>query len=1568
MSRLREAIDKRPSLLAFAESLYKRAPREFLEKHSIATLTDIADEVHQFYQKHLPQSEKFSLLVKNPKDEARSNHTVILTAIKDRPFVVDSLSELLRVENIHQEILLHPIVIDAEHGNTSVAYVEIERVDDHQKHCLEEKLTSLLHGISLVTDDFKAMKSKALKTSSLLEEEGETEIARFLSWLAAGGFVFIGARHWTLPKGGSPIGSCAELDSDSCLGLFKSKEHSDLFSSLHEDIGYLLPSNQHIYFAHLPTECPIHRRARLEVVLVRLRGKDKDTDTIVCFAGLLTSQAKAQETASIPLLRQKVKEVISQEEALPTSYDYKEIVSILDSMPKLELLQQSVETLRADISTLLGAQHRQEVRASFRFDVLHRFVYVLVILPRARLTQNNRSAVQHFVEDFLGAPHGSSNHRLFFDHEILARLHFCVPAENLNTREKREQIDVDRFEKEIDELTLTWEDQVQQIHLTKYGTLDSRDIQADYLPAFPEHYRAYVSPEEAAFDIEQFRQITPTNPVRYALRPIDAANSSYPSNLCLYHFGPVFALSSTLPLLENVGLEVSKETFTQLTLKGSKVGSIYCFSVRRHDGESLKDVKHAETLFEGLSAITQNTAEDDSLNYLLLSPGLTYRDISILRCLQHYLWQLRLVASERVIDRALSMNPKAAGLLVSYFKTRFDPERGSDREQGLVRLREEFHEVLKTVHVITHDRVLRALMNIVDSVTRTNFFRLDASSTRIALKIDCSKIHDMPKPRPAYEIFVNAPHFSGVHLRGGKVARGGLRWSERREDYRTEVLGLMKTQMVKNSIIIPVGAKGGFVLKNKPSETTALRQAVEHCYAEFIRSLLEVTDNRDGDEIIPPERTVCYDGPDPYLVVAADKGTATFSDLANTIAKEEFGFWLGDAFASGGSAGYDHKKLGITARGAWEAVCLHFREIGMDVMKQEFSVCGIGDMSGDVFGNGLLCSPKARLIAAFNHKHIFIDPQPDVERSYAERKRLFELPHSQWTDYSGTAFGPGGAVFERQSKEIQLSAEAMDALGTEERVVSGEDLVKIILKAPVDLLWNGGIGTYVKASTESHLEVGDPSNDDVRINAPEVRAKVIGEGGNLGFTQAARIEYSKRGGHINTDAVDNSGGVDLSDIEVNLKILLSKPLRRGDITLEERNKMLAQCAEEVCTKVLSRNLSQAKVLTLGVRRSRNNLGYYRGLIAAFERKGVLDREIEGLPDDEQLSRRSELKAGLSRPALAVIIAYVKMNLYEAIMESSLPEETFIEPYLMGYFPAQIVERFPADASEHPLRREIIATQIANVLVERMGATFAYRTAEETGQPLKEIIAAYLAAESIMNARSLSKQLNAFDRPDTMKLYIRASLVITDALDLMTRWILNHRSKQLSWTDLVECFKAPFSQLARNTASFVSGADGLRFTEASQYYVENGLSETLASKVASAAFSRSYLHIIDVFQQTGKPVSDVAELYFRLASMLHASEILDSAMQLAAQERWDALANRSMRVEFRDNVALICQNIILEEGDTSSGSMERYLERRLEVLERYRANLKAIQNQELTLPSLIVLTKQLSALAKPASEY
>ncbi len=1557
-------------LALFADALFSRAPSDYAKKTSVDAMVAISQRLQTFYHRYRTSDKPFLVATDSlVKPGEKTPVTAVMTAITDRPFVIDTLTELLDEQKIRHRVLLHPILQENDGETISLVYLELQgKREPKLLASLQTEIELRLSDLILVTDDFPRMLVHAETVARLIEsgvgsptghEYQRREYVEFLKWLADGGFVFLGYREWEIDPANASQPS-AHVDMD--LGLFRT-ESSQLRAHLEDtcrDASHLCTANTLMHFSKVLRSSPVHRAAPMDVISIKTPRIDGKKTKIFCFIGLLTSKAVSQEGSTVPLIRRKLQNIVELEGLAPNTHDYKEIISIADSIPKDDLFQFPVDRLRKEINNVFDIQRRDEVRVSYYLNPMRRFASVNVVVPRARFSGEVRKKIQHKVEQLLNVETDTAQYHLTFTDYPLVIIRLLVP----NPSFEDITIDIATLERDIEELTLTWADKLYAALTEARGEAYAQELR--YHHSFPAEYKATTSPRDAVRDITMLHSLTAEAPLEVAISrsPVIGTDESY--QIKLFRRGESLTLSGIIPYLENIGFEVQDEIVTGVTNSDDVWAAIYNLRVRPKSKQPL-DLQHAETyLLPGLKLILNGTAENDGLNALLLNPGLRCRQIAILRTLSDYLWQIKATASPVTAVEALTQNPTLAKTLVEFFETKFDPSLGRAlvdiRQQSLSDLHERFTTELKSVDRLIHDRSLRALLNVTQACVRTNYFLPD-SNLRLSLKIDCAKVAQLPKPRPLFEIFVNAPEFEGVHLRGGLVARGGLRWSERKEDYRTEVLGLMKTQMVKNSIIVPVGAKGGFLIKQQTSDPQALPNQVQHIYSQFIRSLLEITDNRIDDSIVRAKELVVYDGDDPYLVVAADRGTATFSDLANKIAQEEFSFWLADAFASGGSNGYDHKKLGITARGAWEAVCRHFREIGIDVAAQDFTVVGMGDMSGDVFGNGMLLSERIKLVAAFNHKHIFIDPDPDPATSFAERKRLFELPRSNWTDYQSDLLSEGGAIYDRSSKEIHLAPEAVRALGLQQNSVSGEELVRAILTAPVDLLWNGGIGTYVKAYDETNFTVGDRANDEVRVNARDLRAKVIGEGGNLGLTQLARIEYSKIGGHVNTDAVDNSGGVDLSDLEVNLKILLSEPVRRGEISIEERNELLEKYANECRLKVITRNRTQSKTISLAVRRSRRNLAYYRGTIDALEAENILDRESEFLPDDETFDKRIALKAGLTRPELAVLIAHAKMSLFNTIIESSLPEEPFLQQYLYSYFPRSIGERFASDVEKHPLRREIISTQIANIVVERMGASFIYRTTEETGAPKTDILSSFLAASEILGADQLTTDLTIMDSVKSMRSYLNILLKTTGALDSMSRWILEYRNSDLSLSEMVDLYGSAFKRLMAETETLLTETERNRFHEACRQLIVGGVPKELAQRVTAVSYANAYLDVAEIARIVDQDVTDVAHLYAELALALNIQQLLEQAAELEPTDRWEALALRSTMLDIRRGTARLTRLLIQETGKASPEAMRSYLELRTESLDRYRASLRAFTNKPITIPALLVISNQLAALSR-----
>ncbi|HEU4423890.1 MAG TPA: NAD-glutamate dehydrogenase, partial [Pilimelia sp.] len=1001
----------------------------------------------------------------------------------------------------------------------------------------------------------------------------------------------------------------------------------------------------------------------------------------------------------------------------------------------------------------------------------------------------------------------------------------------------------------------------------------------------------------------------------------------------VYRYGEPMMLSAVLPVLHSLGVRVIDEHPYEVSRDDGTV-YLYDFGLQLPEGHrDLAEVRpHVENAF---SATWRGEAEVDGFNELVLRAGLTWRQVVVLRAYAKYLRQAGTVFSQEYMESTFIAYPTIASLLVELFETRFDPRRGlSDADRGVLakKLVTAIGHELDAVSSLDQDRILQSYLTLIQATLRTSFFQ--RSSARdggrpkpyVAFKLDPQAIPDLPAPRPKYEIFVYSPRFEGVHLRFGAVARGGLRWSDRREDFRTEVLGLVKAQMVKNSVIVPVGAKGGFVLKQAPAsgDRDAMQAEGVACYRQFISALLDVTDNIVGGQIVPPANVVRHDGDDPYLVVAADKGTATFSDIANEISTS-YRFWLGDAFASGGSAGYDHKKMGITARGAWESVKRHFRDMGVDTQSQDFTVVGIGDMSGDVFGNGMLLSEHIRLVAAFDHRHIFLDPNPDAATSYAERRRLFDLPRSSWADYNPELISEGGGVIPRTAKSVPLTPQVREALGIDETVtaMSPAELMKAILTAPVDLLWNGGIGTYVKSAGETHLDVGDKSNDAIRVNGKQLRAKVVGEGGNLGLTQRGRIEYALAGGRIFTDFIDNSAGVDCSDHEVNIKILLGGAVADDELTVADRDDLLAEMTDEVAALVLRDNYEQATALGNAGAQSLSLLPVHRRMINDLERAGHLDRELEALPTDEELQVRAEAGAcGLTVPEFAVLLAYVKIVLETEILGSSIPDEDWTFDVLAGYFPTPLRERYVDRMAGHRLRREIVTTVLVNEVVNRGGTSFVFRAVEETGSSPADVIRAYVVVRELFGLRDIWRAIEALDdavpgepadgQPSggIAELQTGLYLEMRRLLDRAVRWLVSARRSPIDVPGEIAKLRPGIAQLLPPLNDLFRGAERQALEAHADALRAKGASAELAEEATRLMYGFGLLDVVEVARETGRDVAEVAEIYFVISERFRVDELLSKISALPREDRWQTLARMALRYDLYAALAALTREVLV----------------------------------------------------------
>lgn len=1543
--------------IEFAKQFFRRCAHDFILKHSTAGLTKLALESFSFYDNFKKSNKDFAVELKVINiEDTKTKTNILLTAFKDRPFIVDTLIETLKSFKVKQTALLHPI-ISSPTEHTSLTYIELEKLDAKKSSNLITEIEYRFADLLLVTEDYKNSIEKVDGVVSLLKEEAEKkgdlaedyrEAISFLKWLADGGFVLLGISD--------QYGNTFLEQKSFHLGLFQTKtpmviEELEMVANCVSEISQ---KNRVFNFSKAPVLSTIHRLAFLDLITIVVQKSPKEK-VVVSILGLLTSKAHSQEASSIPFIKTKLQKILIEEGLRPNTHDYKEWISISSCIPKSDLLHFSKEQLKQDLEIVAEVTVNPEVRTRFYIDDLSHFISALVVMPRERFSGSSRQKIQNYLEEVFKSKNSFSEYQITTDGYPLAVLQVLLP----NFSKKSPKIDEVRIANKIKELIVTWDDILSSL------LISDPTLAQIYIRNFPEGYKSLIHPSEALHDIQVIEQINQDNSLEITFnRPI-VENERDTYDLKIYKLGEGLTLSAVVPYLENIGFQVIEETTTSVFSSKNTSITIHKFAVTSSSLDRNNFDRIRGVLLPALKLIFINRVESDKLNFLLLNPGLDHLQVSLLRTISNYLWQIKAVSSDQLALNALIDNPKIAEIIANYFVKKFNPEIKLSleaRNEELVKIKSDFELALKSVSQLTYDRALRRLLNVVEATVRTNYFRI-RNETRLAIKIDCKKIESMPHPRPFFEIFVNAPDFSGVHLRGGKVARGGLRWSDRVDDFRTEVLGLMKTQMVKNSVIIPVGAKGGFVLKQRPSTNPELQNAVKACYVRFIRSLLEVADNKKNNQIIYPVNCVIFDDADPYFVVAADRGTATFSDTANSIAVNEFDFWLGDAFASGGSNGYDHKKLAITSRGVWEVVCRHFREIGMDPEQQEFTAVGIGDMSGDVFGNGLLRSKKTRLVAAFDHRHIFIDPNPNPDISFNERKRLFDLPQSSWKDYNASLISNGGGIFDRSAKEIQLSPETQKSLGIENSVLSGNELMRAILKSPVDLLWNGGIGTYVKSSEEDHAFVGDRTNDDVRVDASELRAKIVGEGGNLGFTQKARIEYSKLGGRINTDAIDNSGGVNLSDLEVNLKILLTLPCSRQELSMEERNKLLSSIAEEVCQKVIKRNRTQSLCLSLGVKASRKRMGYIKTLINQYAKNQFLDRKNECLPENEEIDRRRELKAGLTRPELAVLVGYTKMNLFDTLVNSKFPDDPFLKEYLINYFPKAIREKYKNDVLQHPLKREIISTEIANLVVERMGSSFVMRTSIESGMSKVEVMKAFIAACSILGVDNLVKELDQFDNPITTRLHITSLVNITSAIDGMVRWLLDSHKVYLPLEEIVDRYQKPFSELLSSMDIFLKQVEKGIVREQVTKLIMNGFSKELASAVSSLEYASALLDIIEVSKSTNCNVLEVSNLFSNVYEIFKIRTLIEKVKAFEPKDRWEQNALRTLMANLRIAMAKLALIIIQKKNSSSIEAIEDYLESQKESVQHFNAVYDELASQEMTVAMLLVISNQLFALSR-----
>ncbi len=1349
---------------------------------------------------------------------------------------------------------------------------------------------------------------------SLPTEEVDEALA-FLGWLRADHFTFLGCRDYVLKTTNHK--QTLEMLPHSGLGLLTDPERRVVRRgadrvSLSPELQAFINEPVPLIITKANTRSSVHRPVHMDYIGVKRFGPDGAVLGERRFVGLFTSAAYTRNTREIPYLRHKVMRALARAGFAPDSHDGKAYLNVLETFPRDELFQVTDDELFQTTIGILRLMERPRTKIFVRRDKFDRFVSVLVYVPRERYGTNLRERIMAILVDaFNGRP--SAYYPTFGD-EPLARIHFIIGRND----GKRPEPDVTALEAKIRDAVRTWDDALHEILREKYGEQEGARLFERCRTAFDAGYRDAFSAEEALTDYAAIEAMQGPLSVRaYRLDGDDAHHL----RLKLYHRGGPVVLSDVLPVLERLGLRVIKEA--TFPLEDAQAGPlvIHDFAMLEPMGRALPLEALKDPFERAFIAIWTGLAESDGLNRLVLRANLGWRDVSILRTIARFLRQAAIAFSQEYMEDALGNNPAIANAIVKLFHARLDPRNHMEekaRKEVAAAIRAEIEQALEAVTSLDEDRILRRFVNVVEAVLRTNLYQRQADGSEkptIAIKLSSPMLLELPAPVPLFEIFVYSPVVEAVHLRFGKVARGGLRWSDRREDFRTEILSLAKAQRVKNAVIVPVGAKGGFFPKSLPPAGTREARETEavRCYKLFIASLLDLTDNIVDGTIVAPKDTVRHDGDDPYLVVAADKGTATFSDIANAIALER-GFWLGDAFASGGSEGYDHKKMGITARGAWEAIKRQFRELGTDIQTTPFSVIGVGDMSGDVFGNAMLLSDQIRLVAAFDHRDIFIDPAPDPVKSLGERKRLFEMPRSSWADYDKSLISKGGGVFSRTLKAIALTPEIMSLTGLTAARATPAELIRALLKAPADLLFFGGIGTYIKASHEINLEVGDRANDGLRVDGRDVRAKVVGEGANLGVTQRGRIEFARKGGRINTDAIDNSAGVDTSDHEVNLKIALNSAVAEGSLSRPARRALLNDMQADVTSLVLDDNYRQTLAVTLCEATAAADLSLHARVMDTLARSGVLDRTLERLPDRDELAEREKRGEGLTRPELAVLLAYAKITLFEALVASSAPDEPYFSRDLVAYFPRVIAERFPHAIERHRLRREIIATVLANRVVNIGGPAFVQRLCDEAGVTPADVVRAFVATCAAYGVDALYDAINALDNRVPASLQTALHLEIKRLLDRQALWFLRNGSQPLAVEETVAHFAPGIRVLTEGADELLSSFARMSLAARRKQFAEQGLDEDLARRMALLDPLAAATDVVEISRQTRRGVVDGAAAYFAVGEALGLDRLVSAAEAMKLESHWETLARGSLLDELSAHQRALAATALV--GDAS----------------------------------------------------
>lgn len=1503
----------------FIRQFYGTVATSDLEAKNIDDLYGSALSFWHFIQKRAPGELKMRIY--NPSYEQhgwQSTHTIIELIKDDMPFLVDSITMEINRMDLTVNLIIHMgglrVERDKQHQlknilprNNSVdknfieeapIYLEISRQTDTKVlEQLKTNLERVLAEVQAAVVDWQPMSKRAAacigeleKVKQSLEPDDFAESIDFIRWLGDDHFTFLGVRDYVLAedKGEQVL----KVVPGSGLGILRD-EHKGTperyLSTMTPEARAQALSKKILIISKTNNRSTVHRPTYMDYIGVKTFNEKGEVAGEVRLIGLYTSTAYYASPRYIPLLRMKVATVMQNAGVGAKSHAGKALLNILETLPRDDLFQGSAEELLKIAMGIFQMQERRAIKMFARKDIYGRFISCLIYVPRDRYHTELRIDMQQVLQEAFHAQEITFTTQ--FSESVLARIHFLI---RINPHEPVDY-DFQEIENRLIEVGRAWEDDLKITLMDAFGEEEGHRLANLY--TFSASYREHFAPRAAAYDIKHIERLSQQNNLELNFYQPLVSSTEEALRFKVYQYDETVILSDVLPILENMGLRVISERPYKVMQKNERTVWINDFSLQYAQGLSFPLEEIQKTFQEGFAKIWFEEAENDGFNKLTLATGLNWREVTVLRAYAKYLRQTGFTFSQEYIEAAVNHHPDIAIDLVKLFLLQFDPAENPNRTEEAQHIKEKLIRALDNVANLDEDRIIRRYLDMICATVRTNYFqKLDNGQSKayLSFKLDPHKIPDLPAPIPMFEIFVYSPRFEGVHLRGGKVARGGLRWSDRREDFRTEILDLMKTQQVKNALIVPTGAKGGFVPKKMPSnDRDAIFAEGKACYQNFIRGLLDLTDNLVEGQVVKPQNVICYDEDDPYLVVAADKGTATFSDTANAIAKEHQ-FWLKDAFASGGSAGYDHKKIAITARGAWECVKRHFRQLNKNIEVNDFTVIGIGDMAGDVFGNGMLLSRHIQLVGAFNHLHIFLDPNPNPENSFKERERLFNLPRSAWDDYNAELISKGGGVFNRSAKSIKLTPEIKQLLGLKQDFIVPNELIQAMLRAPVDLLWNGGIGTFVKAKNETHADVGDRTNDGIRINGEELQCKVVGEGGNLGFTQLGRVEYALKGGKIYTDFIDNSGGVNCSDLEVNIKILLNAVVSNGDITEKQRDQLLVEMTEEIAQIVLYNNYQQSQAISIATVKSADNIELHSRYIRELEQSGKLVRAAEFLPDEKTLIERKLAGIGLTPPEIATLLAYSKIIAKEQILNSDVPEDHYLASTLENAFPEPLREKFRSQMQRHSLRREIIATQLCNAMFNEMGFSFIYRLNDETGAPVSAIVRAYTVARTIFNLNTHWRNLEALDNKVPATEQMMMMLQLMRFIRRSTRWILRNHRMDLNIVETTAQYTSAVQELKLCLPAILAQEDRLLFNEELEKYSAIGASRALAQELASIRPLYSALDIIEAANDLKLPIEKVAQTYFAIGELLDISWIRIQILNHVPENHWEALSREALR--------------------------------------------------------------------------